>query len=224
MYNVFIGRPEFGRPNLTSHLNADVNQEFQRFPRSPRFPKILKINLFILIDREIGMISGFKDKTPRICEDCFIADSAVVIGDVEVGDCSSVWFNAVVRGDMDEIKIGCKTNVQDCAVVHSDPGIKVDIGDGVTIGHGSVVHGCKIEDNVIIGMNATVLNGAEIGKNSIVAANALIPPEKMFPQNSVIMGVPGVRKKECAQSDIQLIQRSAEEYVKLAAGYRKSSE
>ncbi len=168
------------------------------------------------------MISGFKDKMPKICGDCFIANSAVVIGNVEIGESSSVWFNAVIRGDMEVIKIGSETNIQDCVVVHSDPGIKVEVGDGVTIGHGSVVHGCKIENNVIIGMNATVLNGAEISKNSIVAANALIPPEKKFPQNSIIMGVPGVSKKETTQSDIQMIQKSAEEYVKLAAEYKSS--
>lgn len=166
------------------------------------------------------MITGFKGKKPRISENCFIVDSAVVIGDVEIRDHSSVWFNAVIRGDMEEIKIGSRTNIQDCAVIHSDPGIRVEIGDKVTIGHGSVVHGCKIESNVIIGMNATVLNGAEIGKESIVAANALIPPEKKFPQNSIIMGVPGATKKESTQSDIQLIQKSAEEYVKLAAEYK----
>lgn len=167
------------------------------------------------------MISGFKGKNPQICEDCFIADSAVVIGEVEIGCSSSVWFNAVIRGDMEEIKIGSRTSVQDCAVIHSDPGIKVEIGDKVTIGHGSVVHGCTVGSNVIIGMNATVLNGAEIGENSIVGANALVPPDKKFPQNSIIMGVPGTIKKECTQSDIQMIQNSAEEYVKLAADYNK---
>lgn len=169
------------------------------------------------------MISGFKDKKPRVYKNSFIADSAVVIGDVVIGDFSSVWFNAVIRGDMEEIKIGGRTNIQDCAVVHSDPGVKVEIGDGVTIGHGSVIHGCKIESNVIIGMNATVLNGAEIGKNSIVGANALIPPNKKFPPNSIIMGVPGASKKEAAQSDIQMIKNSAEEYVKLADEYRNST-
>ncbi|MFO7968081.1 MAG: gamma carbonic anhydrase family protein [Archaeoglobaceae archaeon] len=168
------------------------------------------------------MIRGFKDKKPRISEDCFIADSAVVIGNVGICDSSSVWFNSVIRGDMEEIKIGSRTNIQDCAVVHSDPGLEVEIGDAVTIGHGSVVHGCKIEKNVIIGMNATVLNGAEIGKNSIVAANALIPPEKKFSQNSIIMGVPGVKKKVAGQSEVQMIQSSAEEYVKLAAEYKNN--
>lgn len=169
------------------------------------------------------MITGFKGKMPRISENCFIENSAVVIGDVEIGDFSSVWFNAVVRGDMEKIRIGSKTSIQDCAVIHSDPGIKVEIGDAVTIGHGSVVHGCKIDSNVIIGMNATVLNGAEIGKNSIVGANALIPPNKKFSQNSIIMGVPGVRRKEAAQSDLQTIQNSSEEYVKLAAQYTRTT-
>ena len=136
------------------------------------------------------------NKIPKIPETVFVAKSAEIIGNVVMCEFSSIWFNAVIRGDISLIKIGNRTNIQDNVVIHSTPNDNVEIGNNVTIGHSAVIHGCKINDNVIIGMNATVLNGSEIGKNSIVGAGALIPPRKKFPENSIIIGVPGTIKKE----------------------------
>lgn len=167
------------------------------------------------------MIMGFKGKSPKISETAFIADSADVIGDVEVGNLSSIWFNAVLRGDRNKIKIGSRTSIQDNVVIHADPENGVQIGDEVSVGHGAVLHGCRIEDNVLIGMNSTILNGAEIGKNSIVGANALISEGKKFPENSLIIGVPGKVKREIEKSEIEAIAKNAAEYVEFVREYRE---
>ncbi len=175
--------------------------------------------LFVIICMDIKFDN--LNRLPKISETAFIAKSAEVIGDVKIGALSSVWFNVVIRGDRSSIKIGNKTNIQDNVVVHSDPNDKVEIGDNVTVGHSAVLHGCKINDNVIIGMNATVLDGAEIGKNSIVGAGALIPPGKKFPENSIIIGVPGTIKKQTSEEDTNKIRDASEIYVKLAKEYKE---
>jgi carbonic anhydrase/acetyltransferase-like protein (isoleucine patch superfamily) len=167
------------------------------------------------------MIVGFKGKSPKISKTAFIADSADVIGDVEIGDFSSVWFNATVRGDQNKIKIGSRTSIQDNVVIHTDHVNGVQVGDNVTVGHGAVLHGCRIENNVIIGMNSTVLNGAEIGQNSIVGANALVPEWKKMPGRSLIIGIPGKVKRETEEAEIEAIVKNAEEYVELGKEYKK---
>ena len=167
------------------------------------------------------MIMDFKGKNPKISETAFIADSADLIGDVEIGDFSSIWFNAVLRGDRNKIKIGNQTSIQDNVVIHADTENGVQIGDKVSVGHGAILHGCRIESNVLIGMNSTVLNGAEIGRNSIVGANALIPEGKKFPENSLIIGVPGKVKREIESSEIEAIAENAAEYVELVREYRE---
>ena len=169
------------------------------------------------------MITSYKDKNPKISKAVFVADSADIIGDVEIGDSSSIWFNATLRGDQNKIKIGNRTSIQDNVVIHVDSTNEVQIGDNVTIGHGAVLHGCRIENNVIIGMNSTVLNGAEIGKNSIVGANALVPEGKKFPERSLIIGVPGKVKRQLEEVEIEAILRNAEEYVELTKEYREKS-
>lgn len=169
------------------------------------------------------MIMDFKGKSPKISEMAFVADSADLIGDVEVGDFSSIWFNAVLRGDQNKIKIGNRTSIQDGVVIHADPENGVQVGDNVSVGHGAVLHGCKIEDNVLIGMNSTVLNGAEIRKNSIVGANALVPQGKKFPANSLIIGVPGTAKRETNESDVEAIKENAAEYVEMTKEYRETA-
>jgi carbonic anhydrase/acetyltransferase-like protein (isoleucine patch superfamily) len=166
------------------------------------------------------MIREFRGKKPEISEEAFVADSADVIGDVIIGEDSSVWFNAVIRGDVGQIIIGKRVSIQDNAAMHTDPPLKVEIGDGVTIGHGAVVHGCKVGENSLIGMNATILDGAEIGKNCIVGANALISPGKKFPDNSVITGVPGKVRRECTEEDVESIRENAAVYVDLTREYR----
>ncbi|MCG8514160.1 MAG: gamma carbonic anhydrase family protein, partial [Halanaerobiales bacterium] len=149
------------------------------------------------------------------------ADSSDIIGDVEVGDFSSIWFNAVVRGDMGSIRIGNRTSIQDNVVIHTDSSEKADIGDDVTVGHGAVLHGCTIGNNVIIGMNSTILSGAHIGSNSVVGANALVPSGKRFPDNSIIMGVPAKVKRDATEEDIKSISENAAEYVELAKEYKR---
>ncbi|WP_292390325.1 gamma carbonic anhydrase family protein [Methanosarcina sp. UBA5] len=167
------------------------------------------------------MIMNFKGKSPKISETVFIADSADVIGDIEIGDFSSVWFNAVLRGDRNKIKIGSRTSIQDNVVIHVNPENGVQIGNDVSVGHGAVLHGCRIENNVLIGMNSTILNGAEIGRNSIVGANALIPEGKKFSENSLIIGVPGKVKREIEKSEIKAIAENAVEYVEFVREYRE---
>ena len=144
-----------------------------------------------------------------------------MIGDVEIGDLSSVWFNAVIRGDRNSIKVGNRTNIQDNVVIHVDSINVVQVEDDVSVGHGAVLHGCKIGNNVLIGMNSTVLNGAEIGKNSIVGANALISEGKKFPENSLIIGVPGKIRRETEDVEIKNIAKKAAEYVKSVIEYRE---
>lgn len=151
-------------------------------------------------------------------ERVFIADNAVVRGDVEIGDDSSVWFNAVIRGDLDRVLIGEMTNVQDNAVIHVDEGFPTLIGDRVTIGHSAVIHGCRIADNVLIGMNAVILNGAEIGEYSIIGAGAVVTSKK-YPERSLILGVPARTVREVTDSEIELIERSWKEYLKLKDRY-----
>ena len=136
-----------------------------------------------------------------------ICPGAQVLGDVELGEDVSIWHGAVVRGDVDSIKIGNNSNVQDNCVLHCTEDFPITIGDNVSVGHGAVVHGCTLEDNVLIGMNATVLNGAHIGKNSIVGAGAVV-------------GVPGKLIKEVTPEQIEHIQENADNYKKLSKQYK----
>ena len=149
-----------------------------------------------------------------------ICPGAQVIGDVELGEDVSIWHGAVLRGDTDSITIGNNSNVQDNCVVHCTKGFPVKIGDNVSVGHGAVVHGCTLEDNVLIGMNATVLNGAHIGKNSIVGAGAVVSEGKEFPENSLILGVPAKLIKELSPEQVQMIQNNADNYVRLSKQYK----
>ncbi|NPE28801.1 gamma carbonic anhydrase family protein [Methanococcoides sp. SA1] len=166
------------------------------------------------------MILKFKNKEPSISETAFIAGSADIIGDVEIGEGSSVWFNATIRGDKNEIIVGKKSSIQDNCVIHTDPPFKVKIGDNVSIGHGAILHGCTIGNNVLVGMNSTILDGVEIGDNCIIGANALVPPGKIIPPNSVVTGVPGKVRREANDEDIKMITENAAEYVRLANDYR----
>ena len=163
------------------------------------------------------MITEFKSKKPVIHKTVFIAASADIIGDVEIGENSSIWFNAVIRGDAEKIRIGNRTSIQDNVVVHS----ATDVGDDVSVGHGAVLHGCKTGNNIIIGMNSTLLDGAEIGDNSIVGANALLPPGKKFPANSLIIGMPAKVRREVDDEDIEMIRKNAAYYVELMSEYNK---
>ena len=150
-----------------------------------------------------------------------ICPGAQVIGEVEMGSDVSIWHGAVVRGDTDSITIGNNSNVQDNCVVHCTKGFSVKIGDNVSVGHGAIVHGCTLEDNVLIGMNATVLNGAHIGKNSIVGAGAVVSVGKEFPEGSLILVVPAKKVKDLTLVQIDHIQENADNYVKLSKQYKE---
>lgn len=143
----------------------------------------------------------------------WVAESASLIGNVELGEDVGIWFGAVIRGDNEPIKIGAKSNIQDNAVLHSDPGSPLTIGLGCTIGHGAIVHGCTIGDNSLIGMGATILNNAVIGKNCLIGANALITEGKQIPDNSLVVGAPGKIVRALTEEEIAGITTSAHHYV-----------
>ena len=151
----------------------------------------------------------------------FVADSASIIGSVRLKDKASIWFNCVLRGDNDRLVIGERSNIQDGSVLHTDPGIQLIIGDGVTVGHKVMLHGCEIGNNSLIGIGSTVLNGAKIGKNSLVGAHALITENKVFPDGSLILGAPASVVRELTDEEIALIRRSADVYVDNAERFKR---
>ncbi len=168
------------------------------------------------------MILKFEGKEPKIGKDVFVADTAKVIGEVELGDEASVWYGAILRGDIGKIVIGARSNVQDNSVLHiTPPDYPVIVGEDVKIGHGVILHGCKIGSRSLIGMGAIVLDGAEIGEESIVAAGALVPPGKKYPPRSLILGVPAKVVREVTDDDLKAILENAEEYVKLGKRHLK---
>lgn len=153
----------------------------------------------------------------------FVAPRAIVVGDVTLAAECSVWFHATLRGDVEPIQIGTRTNIQEGAVLHVDPGFPVTIGSGVTVGHRAIVHGATIHDNVIVGMGSTILNGAVIGENSIVGANALITEGKQFPAESLILGTPAKVVRQLEESEIERIRQGAATYVARAAAFKATS-
>lgn len=153
----------------------------------------------------------------------FIAAHAVIVGDVTLAEGCSVWFHASLRGDVEPITIGPRTNIQEGAVFHVDPGFPVTVGAGVTIGHRAIVHGATIHDNVIIGMGSTILNGAVIGENSIVGANALVTEGKVFPPGSLILGSPAKVVRQLSDAEIEHIRQAAATYVARAAAFRSTA-
>lgn len=166
------------------------------------------------------MIMTFRNARPRISEGCYIAPTAVVIGDVVLGKGSSVWFNAVVRGDVNSIRIGSETNVQDCCVLHvTTEFFPLSIGDRVTIGHGALVHGCTVGSTCLIGMGARILDGAIIGDESVVAAGTVVAEGAEFPPRSLIMGVPGKKVREIKDSEVSRIMEGCLNYAWTTAEY-----
>lgn len=166
------------------------------------------------------MIMEYKGKQPKIGKDVYIAPSAVVIGDVEIGDGSSVWFNTVLRGDADAIRIGKNTNIQDNCTIHIDPGKPTIIGDHVTVGHNAVIHGCVIEDFCLIGIHSTILNGARILRGSIVASNALVKEGATVGPFHLVAGVPAQLKKELPETILKTLKEPADIYVEKARNFR----
>lgn len=159
--------------------------------------------------------------TPLIPQDCFIAENATIVGEVTFGKDCSVWFNAVVRGDVNSITIGDRVNIQDGAVIHCTYKKHVTvIGNSVSIGHNAIVHGCKIEDNVLIGMGAIVMDNCHIGSNSIIAAGAVVVQNTVVPPGSIFAGVPAKLVKEINASEFaNEIERISKNYVMYASWY-----
>src|SRR3954467_5886546 len=166
------------------------------------------------------MLRPHRGRLPRVHPTAFIDQSAQVIGDVEIGEESSVWMCVVIRGDVHRVRIGRRSNVQDGTIVHvmkeTHP---TTIGDDVTIGHAAVVHGCRIEDRCLIGMGAILLNGARVGTGSIVAAGTLLPEGTVIPPRSLVMGSPGKVRRELTDRDIAEIQMLADRYVSYRLDY-----
>ena len=166
-----------------------------------------------------SMIHQFDGQIPNIHKNTFIASSADVIGNVSIGEYSSIWFGAVLRGDMNSMSIGSYTNVQDNCTIHNDNDFPASIGDYVTIGHNAVVHGCKISNYTLIGMGSTILNGAEIGEYTIIGAGSLVTQGKKIPTGVLCMGVPAKVIRELTQDEKQSLKESAQHYVKLSMKY-----
>ncbi len=165
-------------------------------------------------------IIEYKGKKPIIEEGVFIADGAIIIGDVTIGRDSNVWFNTVIRGDMNSIRIGCKSSIQDLVLIHvSRQGPPVVIGDRVTIGHKATIHGSKIDNDVLIGMGAILLDGTEIGEYSVVAAGSVLTENTKIPPYSLVVGVPGKIKKTFTADEIKRFDYFHKHYLELKEDY-----
>lgn len=164
-----------------------------------------------------GPIYTLDGRTPRLGSGVFVAPTAAVIGHVTVGVDSSIWFSAVVRGDEEPITIGAGTNIQDSAVIHSSLGdTPTVIGDNVSIGHGAILHGCRIEDGALVGMGAVVLDGAVVGAGAMVAAGALVPPGKVVPPGELWVGRPGAVRRDLSEDERGALVKGAADYRALA--------
>lgn len=160
-------------------------------------------------------------RADQVADNAFLAPSATVFGDVTIGSESSVLFGAVIRGDTESIRIGSQTNVQDLCVLHADPGFPCRIGDRVTLGHGAVVHGATVEDDVLIGIRSVVLNGAIIGAGSLIAAGAIVTGGTTIPPGSVVTGAPGVVRGPVKERHTEMIRHAAQHYVRAGKVYRE---
>ena len=164
------------------------------------------------------IVRPYEDKHPRLGTRVFIADNAAVIGDVELGDDCSIWFGTTVRGDVNAIRIGRNTNVQDNCTIHvTHLDWPTTIGDNVTIGHGAIVHGCTVHDGALIGMGSRVLDGAVVGESAMVGAGALVPPGMHVPPRTLVVGVPARVKRPLTDDELAHLERSWKNYV----GYKE---
>ena len=159
------------------------------------------------------------DKRPQLGPDCWVADSAEVIGDVRLGRGGSIWFNAVLRGDNEPIIIGEDTNVQDGVILHDDTGVPLTIGSRVSIGHMAMLHGCTVGDDCLVGINAVILNRAVIGARCIIGANTLVPEGKVIPEGSLVVGSPGRVIRSLTEDEVARIRMNAAHYREAALRY-----
>ena len=161
------------------------------------------------------------DDAPRVAASAYVADSAQVIGRVELAEDTSIWFGAILRGDNEWMRIGRGSNVQDGSVLHSDPGFPLTLGEDVTVGHMVMLHGCTIGDGSLVGIQAVVLNGAKIGRNCLVGAGALVTEGKEFPDGSLIMGTPAKVVRQLSPEQLERTRHAALHYVENARRYRQ---
>ena len=168
------------------------------------------------------MIKTYRGIIPEIHETAFIAENAVIIGDVDIGEESSVWYNCVIHGDVNFIKIGARTNIQDGTIIHvsSDTHPTV-LEDQITVGHNAVIHGCRIETGSLIGIGATILDGAHIGRYSLVAAGSLVTPDTQIPPNSFVIGTPAKIKRQLTAGEIKNLDRFWQNYTKILPFYKQ---
>jgi gamma-carbonic anhydrase len=167
------------------------------------------------------MIRSYKGITPHIAQTAFIEASAQVIGDVHVGEHSSVWFNCVLRGDVHYIRIGHHTNIQDGTIIHVTSGrFATLLGDCVTVGHAAVLHGCTVKDRVLVGIGAIVLDNVTVGEESFIAAGSLVTPGTVIPPRSIVMGAPAKVRREVTDEEVALINRHWQNYVEYKANYQ----
>jgi len=171
-----------------------------------------------------ALITGIGGREPKVDAEAFVAPHASVIGDVTLEAGASVWYGAVVRGDVERISVGAQSNIQDNCTLHADPGFPVTIGARVSVGHNAVVHGATVEDDCLVGMGATVLNGAVIGAGSLVAAQALVPQGMVVPPGSLVAGVPAKVKRELTEEERQGVTLNGTVYSELAKAHREVHE
>ena len=166
------------------------------------------------------MILPYLDKTPQIHPTVYVSDNVTVIGDVEIGEDSSVWFGSVVRGDVNYIRIGARTNIQDHTIIHVNSGTHPTIlEDEITVGHRVTLHGCYVESGCLVGIASTVLDGARIGRNSLVAAGSLVTPNTQIPPRSLVMGSPARVKRELTNEELAGMVQNWQHYVELKNNY-----
>ncbi|MFE9439012.1 gamma carbonic anhydrase family protein [Streptomyces sp. NPDC006602] len=171
-----------------------------------------------------ALITGIGGKEPNIHQEAFVAPTASVIGDVTLEAGASVWYGAVLRGDVERISVGAQSNIQDNCTLHADPGFPVTIGERVSVGHNAVVHGASVWNDCLIGMGATILNGAVIGAGSLVAAQALVPQGMQVPPGSLVAGVPAKVKRQLTEEERQGVTLNGTMYADLAKAHSKVHE
>lgn len=164
-------------------------------------------------------VLALDDDVPDIA-DAFVASGATIVGRVRVRAQASVWYGSVVRGDSETIEIGERTNLQDGCVVHADPGFPAVLGSGVTVGHRAVIHGCRVDDDVLVGMGAVLMNGVRVGRGSVIAAGAVVTQHTEIPEGSLVAGVPAKVLRPVGDAEREMIARGARHYVELAARHR----
>jgi carbonic anhydrase/acetyltransferase-like protein (isoleucine patch superfamily) len=166
------------------------------------------------------MIMAYRGVLPQVANDAFVAPTATVVGDVQIGSESGIWFGVILRGDVNRIRVGKRTNLQDGTIVHVTSGTHpTAIGDGVTVGHGVKLHGCKIEDGCLIGIGAILLDGVIVGESSMVAAGSLVAPGTVIPPRSLVIGSPAKIKRELSNGEVEQMQVLADRYVAYRLDY-----